>query len=101
MIKVKRVSNHVAHDRMDRVLLIAQKIGWGEIVLAMPDHDRTDCFIHLTSTGILLVKGKDDTLITAYPASISLVKVMYGYHGYARIPDYLYNRVIKNQKIMG
>lgn len=101
MMRVKRVSNHVAHDRMDRVLLIAQKIGWGEVVLEMPDHDFIDRFISLTTTGILLVKGANGTLITAYPASIDLVKVMYHYHGYERIPDYLYNRVIKNKKIMG
>lgn len=101
MMKVAKVSAHVVYDRMDRMMLIAKYIGWGEIVLEVRNPERNNnCINCLTSTGVLIVKGENGTLVTAYPASLSQVKALYGMYNYDRIPEYLFNRVMKNQKLM-
>lgn len=67
MMKFSQVSQHAKIDRIDRLMVIAEHIGWGEIVMEAVDENDSDHMICLTSTGVMIIKGiKTDTLITAY-----------------------------------
>lgn len=94
-----KVSHHVAVERIDRVVWIAQKIGWGEQILETVDNERFSRYC-LTSTGVVLVKAyNSDTLITAYVATIGQVYAMHKACGISHIPWYLENKVKKNQQL--
>ena len=89
-------SKHMTEDRIDRYVLIATKVGFGEVV-----HSATCCNQHgrgrmeLTSTGVVMVKGEDETLITMYCATIQTVK---RYFGLKTISRELYNIIRTNEK---
>ena len=63
MMKIAEISAHVVNDRMDRVMLIATTIGWGEEILRVWSW-QDDAYMILTSTGVVLVKGSNGKLIT-------------------------------------
>lgn len=100
-MKVARISAHVVNDHMDRMLIIAQTIGWGEIrdELADPrDPDKLMCF---TSTGVMLVKSRcTGKLITAYVPELKKVYAIFVNNGYEHVPHYLYQKVQKNYALM-
>lgn len=94
-----KVSRHVAVERIDRIVWIAQKIGWGEQILETVDNERFSRYC-LTSTGVVLVKAyNSDTLITAYVATMGQVYAMHKECGISHIPGYLENKVKKNQQL--
>ena len=99
MMKVAAISAHVANDRMDRVLLIATTIGWGEEILRVWSW-KEDAYMILTSTGVVLVTGRNGKLITAYIAHRPVVMWMYREAGYNRVPAAIYAKVQKNAKYL-
>lgn len=88
---------HVVNDRMDRVLAIAQHVGWGTEMICVHEAHKLEV---LTTTGVLLVKSMDNKLITAYVPSIDKVRVMYSILGYDHIPTNVCHRVKKSIKAM-
>lgn len=90
------MTNHVLNDRMERMLYIAEHIGWGEVIAEVAVEDgRRWC---LTSTGVILIKPiHEEVLITAYVASIPQIKFFYTQLGYARVPTFMENKIHKNK----
>ena len=69
------LSYHCTEERAERLVFIAEHIGWGEVVLEVPSNGRREC---LTDTGVLLVKAmKEEFLITAYVPSIDKACAIY------------------------
>ena len=93
-----KVTTHAAVERIDRIMYIAQKIGWGNgIVLEVRKEERgtREC---LTDSGVLIVKGlEDDIFVTAFVPSVDKVYSLYHSLG-KRIPSYLLFKIKKNQK---
>lgn len=92
------LTKHVMNDRMERIVYIAQNVGWGETIISYIDTNRK-VRVCLTSTGVIFIKNVDvDRLITAYVANIDEVKWIYTVMGYERIPERVYNKTMKNRK---
>lgn len=92
------ITKHARNDRLDRIMYIAQNVGWGKIVVEYPDTER-DVRICLTDTGVIIVKSMDvERLVTAYVGTVNEIKWLYVNVGYNRIPDFMYNKAVKNKK---
>lgn len=92
-----QMTQHVLNDRMERMLYIAEHVGWGEVIMEV-ENTATTCMC-LTSTGVVLVKNLHrDTLITAYlPNRNDLIYICRAL-GYNRIPTIVENKMRKNHK---
>lgn len=75
MINTKvKFSEHMVADRMDRYLFIATKVGFGEVVLETATSTTEGrAIIQVTSTGVLMVRGRRNTIITMYLATVSQI----------------------------
>lgn len=101
MLKVNVVSKHMAEDRMDRVLAIAQHIGWGEVMLEVIDCNNASHILCFTTTGVMLVKGRSTgKLVTAYVPTPDKVFAVLTNSGYSSVPNYLLRKVKQNYAIM-
>ena len=101
MLKVKVVSKHMVEDRMDRVLAIAQYVGWGEIMIEVVDHNDVNRVLCFTTTGVMLVKGRGNgKLITAYVPTLDKVVAILSNSEYGSVPNYLLRKVKQNHTIM-
>lgn len=89
-------SKHLINDRLDRYLFIATRLGFGEIVFSKP-HQTTEGAgkLSITSTGVILITGYADTLITLYIATVGQVKY---YYGDTEVPKQLMKQVCQNAK---
>ena len=94
------MTRHVTEDRLDRVMAIAQHVGWGTELVSVTDQNSPDHLLVLTSTGVLLVKSHKGHLITAYVPTVGKVRAIYTTMGYDHIPDPVYFRLQKSIKIM-
>lgn len=98
MIKMK-ISAHVKNDRLERMMYIAQNIGWGDIVIQFSNKKNNGSMTCLTDTGIVLIMDpRDNVLITAYVADYPLVKKIYLSNGWTRVPQFIEAKVGKNKK---
>lgn len=94
-------SRHIVGDRVDRYVAIATQIGFGEVKYTTEDGSSMGGrkgvrIVQLTSTGVLMIKGKDDDkLITIYCATVATVKK---YFGFQRIPMDIYCAIRSNMK---
>ena len=91
---------HVTEERLDRVMAIAQHIGWGTELVSVTDQQSLNHVLILTSTGVLLVKSHKGHLITAYVPTMGKVRAIYATLGYDHIPDPVYFRLQKSIKMM-
>ena len=92
-----KMSIHAREERLDRLTYIAMNVGFGDTVFEAPNGqhpDRIDC---LTDTGVLIIKGRDGTIITAYIPTMDKVIAIYRRQGITRIPTAVYNKVRKNE----
>lgn len=97
MTKKMTMTNHVINDRMNRLLYIAQTIGWGEIIAEDFHGTGREC---LTSTGVVLVKATDaERLITAWIADVDRATAIWRGAGKGnKMPDWLMRRIANNAK---
>ena len=77
MTKVKP-TKHLLSDRMNRVQYIGTTIGFGEVVFTNTTlkHDKSNkaITVKVTDTGVFLVYGENDELITMYiPSEIKTI----------------------------
>lgn len=94
-----RESGHFHRDRHERIMRIAQTVGFGHIVrqcLVDTGH-RAGCEVHvLTSTGIVLVfnahSRKLDTVLVARPGQVARYYEPFG----EDVPDWLMARAYEN-----
>lgn len=99
-----RMSRHVINDRMNRMMVIAQYIGWGDEFLSVywpdPNDSWNDTVHTITTTGVIMIKdATGEKLITTFPADEDQAKRL------CRIceveyPTWLHLRIKKNMKIM-
>lgn len=92
------VTRHVAEERMNRMLFIAENIGWGDIILRWynAEEDTVEC---LTNTGVLMIKSADmRILVTAYTCNVDRAFFLYSQYN-QRVPEWLVMKIRKNAKI--
>ena len=92
------LSMHAMTARLDRITFIATMIGIGEVRAERSTISRSGghCVMQLTSTGVIVVKGKDDgTIVTMYLATVSVAKTFFPN---SSIPKDLFRIIDKNQR---
>ena len=89
-------SKHMVNDRTDRYVFIATKLGFGEIIFSADISTSEGAgTLNITSTGVIIVKGYKNTIITLYIATLSQIKQYYGKNV---IPMELLKQVRRNEK---
>lgn len=97
MMKLNQ-TKHTTTDRIDRMMVIAKYIGWGEMVVSSYNAERGHMET-LTDTGILLILSEDSkTLVTAYIPSIDKIYAVYKRAGFDRPPVWMITKAKKNLK---
>lgn len=93
-----KVTIHAAVERIDRIVYIAQNIGWGEGIAVEVLREDRGTREYLTDSGVLIVKDmNDDIFVTAYVPSYEKTISLYKMAG-KRMPSYIAAKVKKNQK---
>lgn len=97
IIDLTMMSYHAIVERANRVSNIENSIGWGEIVAEAPDRNDANVRRALTSTGVLLVLGENDFIITAWVAEVRQAAAVWKKaNNGARMPRQLWNMVNYN-----
>ena len=97
IIDLTMMSYHATVERAHRVSNIENSIGWGEIVAEAPDRNDANVRRALTSTGVLLVLGENDFIITAWIANVGQAAAVWKKaNNGARMPRQLWNMVNYN-----
>lgn len=93
-----KVTVHAAVERIDRIVYIAQNIGWGEGIAVEVRREEKGTRECLIDSGVLIVKDiNEDIFITAYVPSFEKTLSLYKMAG-KRIPSYIAVKIKKNQK---
>lgn len=69
-------SHHALTERADRIAYIATTIGFGEIVHSVWDVDNQN-YRCITDTGVMMIKSRDDVIITMFIATYGQVERLY------------------------
>lgn len=86
------LSFHAYTERADRIAIIDNKIGWGQIIKEVYENDAYRC---LTDTGVVLVVDKyRTTIVTLYLADRHMLHKMYN----GNAPRYMRNRIQHNME---
>ena len=97
-----KLSKHASVDRIERLYYLMETLGIGEEVcwsFSKAGQNRRQI---LTSTGVVLVLGEDECVITAYVATMK--EATYIWHtshptrANQTMPQWLYTRVVHNRK---
>ena len=97
----QEISKHIIKDRMERMVLIATTIGYGNIVREFVTDGKygkiRQC---ITDTGVMILKEYEtDKVITLYAITIDRLIATYRAEvPNERVPQYLYKTVLNNQK---
>lgn len=93
------ITNHLKKDRADRYMNIKSFIGLGKPIATLKQKDSHQV---LTDTGVMLILSKDETiLITCYVATLSqAIRLWKAVKKRDKLPKWLYDVVIKNQKLV-
>lgn len=94
-----KLSTHASVERLERLYYLNMEIGIGNEVCSIPG-SRIGRKEVLTDTGIILILGDNDIVITAYIATINKAVAIWriAYGDNAIIPRSLYKRIISNKK---
>lgn len=96
-IDLTMMSAHVIVDRAERIHHIENSIGWGTIVAEAPDRKEQNATAILTSTGVLVIRAMDGTIITAWVANVKqAVAVWKTAKNGKSIPHWLWNVINYN-----
>ena len=97
MMKME-MTKHATNDRIDRMVYIAQTIGFGEKIVCegfRRDKGTRQC---ITENGILIVKMPyEEKMVTAYIPTLEQAGMIYKSAG-LRMPDWIVRKIKKNQK---
>ena len=98
-MKKVEFSSHALFDREERIVWIATKVGFGEVVdtITIYDEERNHRRVELTETGVAVIKAVDkEFVITMYlPTQRQLVK---WYGSKNAVPIRLLNIAKRNEK---
>ena len=96
-IDLTKMSAHVIVDRESRINHIENSVGWGTIVAETPDPAHEGTIKALTSTGVVIVKGEDDFIITAWIGNVNQTVWIWKHaKGDKPLPRWLWNVVNYN-----
>ena len=90
---------HAFYDRMTRFEYIVDTVGIGKVAARYQDVDAKNriAFFELTTTGVIIVKNKDNMVVTAYIArEQQAIKVWRGADGNKKMPAPLYKKINQN-----
>jgi hypothetical protein len=95
MEKVK-FSQHMLTDRVDRYVMIATKVGFGEVLYSTAQKGRPNgtTIAELTTTGVMIVKTAEGTIVTMYCATLATAMHTFNLQ---RLPSALYKVIVRNQ----
>ncbi len=99
-MKAQKITRHLAVDRIDRAMIIYERLNWDigkEIYCTQyPDSNGRIGLRAITDKGVILCKNIDTkVVVTLFVATPHQVRELYGQ---MRMPDFIANVVIKNQK---
>ena len=89
-------SKHMLQDRTDRYVFIATQLGFGEIIFSKPHQTSAGAgTFNITSTGVIMIKGYNNTVITMYIGSAEQIRAAYGNNP---MPRELVHQIRRNEK---
>lgn len=89
-------SKHMLQDRIDRYVFIATQLGFGEIIFSKPHQTSAGAgTFNITSTGVIMIKGYHNTIITMYIGSAEQIRAAYGDN---QMPRELIHQIRRNEK---
>lgn len=92
-------SKHMTEERADRYVTIATKVGFGEVLYTATEDNRgrleVTRTVELTSTGVVIVRAMDKTVVTMYCATIATALNLFHMN---RLPPELYKVIRSNEK---
>lgn len=89
-------SKHMLQDRTDRYVFIATQLGFGEIIFSKPHQTSAGAgTFNITSTGVIMIMGYNNTVITMYIGSAEQIRAAYGKN---QIPRELVHQIRRNEK---
>lgn len=92
-------SKHMTEDRADRYVTIATKVGFGEVRYTTTEDNRgrleVTRIVELTSTGVIIIRDMDRTVVTMYCATIATALNLFHMD---RLPPELYKTIRSNEK---
>lgn len=97
----QEISQHIIKDRLERMVLIATTIGYGNVIKEFVTQGKygkvRQC---ITDTGVVIIKELfTEKVITAYAIRISRAIALYRTEApNERIPQKLYTTIINNEK---
>ena len=91
-----RLSHHAQVERQERLFTIIDTIGIGKEVdkFYKEEENKYEVF---TDTGVLLIVGTDNTLITAYVVTKERAKAVYSANGRSHISPRVADKIIYNE----
>lgn len=96
------MTGHAFNDRMARFEYIVDTVGIGKITARYQDVDENNRIVvfELTTTGVIIVRNKDNMVVTAYIAEMKQAfKVWRSVNGNKKIPSSLYEKIRQNQRV--
>lgn len=89
-------SKHMLQDRTDRYVFIATQLGFGEIIFTKPHQTSAGAgTFNITSTGVIMIMGYNNTVITMYIGSAEQIRAAYGNN---QMPRELVHQIRRNEK---
>lgn len=95
-IDLTNMSAHVIIDRKTRIEIIEKTVGWGTPIVEASDKKGRDATATLTSTGVLIVRGADNMIITAFIATVRQAQAVWNRAGAGKMPTWLWNMINYN-----
>lgn len=88
---------HARADRLDRLALCVEKFGIGEFIVEYYDTSR-HATRKLSTTGMMLIVGENNELITGYMATVTQIKEIYQCKLNRQPPSWILVQARNNQK---
>lgn len=95
-IDLTKMSAHAIVDRKTRFAVIENSIGWGNPVIVAPDKKGRDATATLTDTGVLVIRGSDNMIITAFIATVRQAQAVWNRGNGGKMPQALWNMINYN-----
>jgi len=96
------LTSHAHYDRQARLEYIIDTIGVGKVAVSSFEIDSQNRPVNyeLTTTGVIIVKNKDNMVVTAFIAEMNqAIKIWRNVHGNKKMPTPLYTKIQQNEKV--
>lgn len=90
------MSYHAIVERKTRFDTIERLTGWGKPVIVANDKKGRDATATLTDTGVLIIRGSDNMIITAFIATVRQAQAVWNRGKGGKMPRELWNVINYN-----